>query len=329
MNPRLTLNFGVRWDYQAFPMPLLPNNTAAVLNTNTATIPQRYTQADANAVIARTGHFPKDKNNFGPRVGFAWDITGDSKTVLRGGWGLYYGRVPNTFLSSAVSNTGAPGSQLALVSITPSTPGAPMFPNVLATGVGNTSSSQSITTINPKFENPEVQEMDIIFERQITKNTALSISYLFTRAKKLPSFIDVNLPPYTGATRTYTISGGPQNGVTFTVPFLLSYLAANGQTRPITNFGSIIDIESVGKSIYNGLVIQAQRRMTNGLAFQVNYTWSKAIDYDQQFATFAANFMTVSFPYNLIVQPKPFGQQYTAQICSECGLASGTVLRLG
>ncbi len=295
---RLTLNFGVRWDFQGYPTPLLPNTAAAVLNTNTTVIPQRYTQAEANAVIARTGTFPKDKNNFGPRFGFAWDIFGDSKTVIRGGWGLYYGRVPNTFLSSAVSNTGAPGSQLALVSITPSTVGSPVFPNVLATGTGVTT-NQSITTVNPNFQSPEVSEIDVIFERQITKNTAVSVSYLFTKADKLPAFVDVNLGPWTGATRTYTIVGGPQDGTSFTVPFILSYAAANGQTRPITNFGSIIDMESIGRSKYNGLVIQAQRRMTGGLAFQTSYTYSKAIDYDQQFATFAANFMTLSFPYDL------------------------------
>jgi len=296
--PRLTLNFGIRWDLQGMPKPLFPNKTAAILNTNTTVIPQRYVQDEANAIIARTGQFPTDRNNFGPRFGFAWDIFGNSKTVVRGGWGLYYGRVPNTFLSSAVSNTGAPGSQLALVSITPSTVGAPTFPNVLATGAGVTS-NQSITTVNPKFENPQVNEADLIFERQISKNTAVSISYLFTKASKLPAFVDLNLAPPTGATRTYTIVGGPQNGVSFTVPFVQSYAASNGQTRPITNFGSIIDMQSIGTSTYNALVVQAQRRMTNGLAFQVNYTWSKATDTNQQFATFAANFMTLSYPFDI------------------------------
>ncbi|HEX3100867.1 MAG TPA: TonB-dependent receptor, partial [Pyrinomonadaceae bacterium] len=309
----LTLNLGIRWEYQKFPDPQFPNNLVPTLNTLTATIPQRYTQTEANALIARTGQFPKDKNNFGPRIGFAWDIFGDNKTVLRGGFGVYYGRVPNTFLSSAVTNTGGVGSQLSAQSITPTTTGlvdasgnaiaTPIFPSVLAATPTRSSAGLSITTINPNFQNPQVNELDLIFEREIAKNTALSISYLYTGATHLPAFIDLNLPPPTGA-KTYTISGGPLDGRTFTVPFFLSYGApgvtpSSSNVRPITNFASIIDMESVSSSEYNALVIQIQRRMTNGLSFQSNYTYSKAVDYGQQFGTFAASFMTVSNPYDL------------------------------
>src|SRR5262249_14238994 len=74
VTPRLTLNLGIRWDYQQFPDPQFPNTLRPILNTATSVIPQRYTQDDANAIIDRTGRFPSDKNNFGPRVGFAWDI---------------------------------------------------------------------------------------------------------------------------------------------------------------------------------------------------------------------------------------------------------------
>jgi len=164
----------------------------------------------------------------------------------------------------------------------------------------------SITTMAPNFENPEVHEVDIIFERQISKNTAFSVSYLFTKAKKLPAFIDLNLPPPT-AMKTYTISGGPQDGKTFTVPFFLSYGTTSTTTRPITNFSSIIDLESVSSSRYDALVLQIQRRMTNGLSFQSNYTYSKATDYGQQFATFAASFMTVGDPFDLSYDRGPSG----------------------
>ena len=162
------------------------------------------------------------------------------------------------------------------------------------------SAGLSITTISPDFENPEVHEIDVIFERQLTKNTVFSASYLFTAANKLPAFIDLNLPPLLStSTKTYKIVGGPKDGTTFTVPYFLSYGTTSTTTRPITNFASIIDMESVSKSRYNALVLQLQRRMTNGLSVQTNYTWSQASDYGQQFGTFAASFMTVSNPFDL------------------------------
>ncbi|HKY45557.1 MAG TPA: TonB-dependent receptor, partial [Pyrinomonadaceae bacterium] len=83
VNPRLTLNLGLRYEYQRNPDPV-----------------------NVNPLLIQTHNIVDDRNNFGPRVGFAYDVSGDGKTSIRGGWGLYYGRVINSTVYNALINTG-------------------------------------------------------------------------------------------------------------------------------------------------------------------------------------------------------------------------------
>ena len=304
ITPHLTINLGLRYDYQSFGSPQFPNASAAVLAAGET----RYTQEQANAIIAQTTKFPSDKNNFGPRVGFAWDITGDGKTSLRGGYGIYYARIPNTFLTSPLVNTAAPGSQLSTGTFTPGTTlrdangnivPTPTLANTLATVPVRT---LAIVVMSPNLQNPMIHEGDIVFEREITTNTAFSISYLFNIGREIPQFPDLNLPIPT-TTRGYLVSGGPLNGVGFTTPFFGSPVGVAGAPtgafgRPISNFGSITQVESTSRSRYDGLVLQLNRRLTQGLQFQMNYTFAHATDQGQQAGTFAPTFPTVSNPFD-------------------------------
>src|SRR5258708_3596824 len=92
--PRITLSLGMRYEYQQ-----LPKTFASLVNP---TIPQ-------------TAQLPRDQNNFGPRIGFAWDFTGKGNTVLRGGYGIYYGRIIKTAVYNALTNTGVPGGQTTFI----------------------------------------------------------------------------------------------------------------------------------------------------------------------------------------------------------------------
>jgi hypothetical protein len=252
INPRLTMNLGLRYEYEKLPEPQIPNPLA----------PQ-------------TAVFPADKNNFGPRFGMAYDLTGDGKTSLRGGFGVYYGRIINSTISNAITNTGSTLGQLQFQFL-PATAGSPTYPNTVATAP-TTASKPDIIMFSSNMGNPQIYQGDLVFEREIMRNTVFSISYLFSEGRRLPTFVDVNLTPATQKT-PYTVVGGDLNGQTFS---FTRYTA-----RPNPNFGRMTEIRSTIESSYKALVFQFNRRLYKGLQIQSSYTWSKATDNGQGSQTF-------------------------------------------
>ena len=266
VTPRLTLNLGLRWEYQKFPA-LFPD----LVNPNLTV---------GGDVL--TSHRPSDKNNFGPRLGFAFALTDDGKTSMRGGYGIYYGRTVNSTIIQSLINTGLPTGQI-VVSVNPATSpatqagnaAAPIFPNILATPPAATASVQYFAN---GFQNPMIHQGDFVVEREIARNTAVSASYLFSFGRYLPNFVDVNLNPPT-TTRTINIVDGPFGGQQWVIPYFSG-------TRPIAGFGFVQEIRSNVDTKYHALVLQANRRLTNGLQFQANYTLSRAQDSGQTSQTF-------------------------------------------
>jgi hypothetical protein len=269
--PNVTFNLGMRYEYQQFPDAQIPNQLAAIIpNTNVT-----FSQA--------TSQLPTDKNNFGPRIGFAVALTGDGRTSLRGGYGLYYGRTINSTIYNALINTGTTSGQI-LVNVQPTSASAPIFPNVLATPPAGTATLQYFS---PDFGNSMIHQADLIFEREIIKNTTVSASYLFSLGRKLPGFFDRNLNPPT-ASQLFTVSDGPFAGQTFTIPVFRGL-------RPNTGFGAVTEIVSEIGSEYNAMVLQANRRFSDGLQFLASYTLSKAVDDSQTSQTFT----TANVPFNV------------------------------
>ena len=278
ITPRLTLNLGLRYEYIQIP-------DAALAFNNPAVIPN-----DGRTLAEATSTLPEDTNNFGPRVGFAYDVFGDGKTSLRGGYGIYYGRIQNSTIYNALVNTGNSNGQ-AQLSIAPTSASAPIFPNILPAN-NATFTLGAIQFFQKNFQAPLINQYDIILERQISRNTVVSASYIGSLGRNLPTFVDQNiiscasrLPTsatcQSGATSTtYTVNGGPFNGQSFVLPL---YTRANSAFQQLTQIQSSVNSE------YNAFVLQANRRFTRGLQFQVSYTLAKSTDTNQNSATFTQN----------------------------------------
>ncbi len=280
MTPRVTLNLGLRYEYEKFPQPFL-----------------------VNPALPQTGNRPSDKNNFGPRIGFAADLSGDGKSSLRGGYGIYYGRINGTIIINSLINTGLSTGQA--VSSVPANcsaalcPGAgnatnpagnaaaPIFPNILASAPAGTA---AVNYFRDGFQNPLIHQGDVIFEREVARNTVVSASYLFSFGKHLTTFVDTNLNPPTSQGRV-TIVDGPLAGNTWVFPYYKG-------TRPNTAFGNILEIRDSVSTKYHALVLQANRRLTRGLQFQSSYTLSRAEDDggSQSSATFTPGFSALFDP---------------------------------
>jgi hypothetical protein len=268
MNAKTTLNLGLRYDYEQMPKPQIPN-----------------------PLLPATSNFPSDKNNFGPRVGFAYDMTGRASSVIRGGYGIFYGRIINSTISNAITNVGSPAGQLSL-QILPNQAGAPVYPNILP--------SASATPVRPdvvvfadNYQNPMIHEYDLVFEQKIAANTMVSVSYVGSKGRHLPIFIDRNLPAASG-TVSYLASGGPFDGQTLTMPVFTG-------ARPNPNFSRITTVSDLVDSTYNGIVFQVNRRLTNGLQFQASYTEARATDNGQSSQTFTSS-NNVLNPFDLSLE---------------------------
>lgn len=263
VTPTLTLNFGLRYEYQQLPEPQIPNPNNA-----------------------RTSDFPSDTNNYGPRVGFALDATGDGKNVFRAGYGIYYGRIINSTISNAITNTGSVNGQRSTGTMLPSNPASPTYPNVLSSLPTVGGGGGAIIIFKDNLQNPMIHQMDVIYERMLGRSTVFSVSGLLSVGRYLPAFIDTNLNP-PSATTTYTFVGGPFGGQTLTVPRFTG-------ARPNTGFTSITEVSDAISSEYAAIVFQLNRRLSSGLQFQMNYTFSNAEDNGQTSQTFT----TVNSPLN-------------------------------
>jgi hypothetical protein len=267
---QLTMNIGLRYEYQKLPQPGETEVQGIVFN--------------GNPNYPLTQSFNQDMNNWGPRIGFTYDFGGNHTSIVKGGYGIYFGRTSNSVLSSALTNNAV---TFATYQFNPTQAGAPTYPSVLGAPPTTAGAVPSIQYLSPDLERPEIHMADVTFEHEIAEAMTVSASYLFSRGTHLPLFLDTNLPA-PNAQVTYVLAG--QNLGTY--PFYRL-------PRPDARIGSAIQVLDEVDSRYNALVLQLNRRFSRGLLFNVNYTLSKATDDGQNSTTFIANSSSVRDPNDL------------------------------
>ncbi len=254
---KLSMNYGLRYDFQQLPAPRFPN-----------------------PAIPETTRMPQDKNNFGPRFGLSYDLTGQGSTILRGGYALYFGRTPGGAIFNALTRTGLldPTKNVISISMLPSDPGAPRYPNVLNGLPTAARPSVTVTRLGDDFARPRVQDFTFGVDQKLVNNLVLSATFMYTKGNQLATPFDVNMPQ-----PQFERSFRLPDGTSFSVPFSAGVTrTAAGVTqnvnlsRPNPNFGSIDVLRSLGESWYRAMFLELKKRYANGYQFNVSYTLAKA-----------------------------------------------------
>jgi hypothetical protein len=266
--PRLTLNFGLRWD------PSLPwndlNGQQDIFKPSAFLAGQKTTQF----VNAPPGlFFPGDPgvpttgtnadwNNFAPRVGFAYDLSGNGRTSLRGGVGAFYDSRFTAYYNLHLVNT--PYNEL----VTLTSPQGPFSNPYL--GVSNPFPIPSHPTANAPFpapvtvvswdpsgryNTPTIYQWNITVERQLASDWLARAAYVGTRSTHLSEDIELNPAVYTPGSTLST-----------------------DQRRPYQGLGSTQQASNSANGWYHGLQLSLEKRLTHQLTILANYTFSKSTD---------------------------------------------------
>lgn len=275
---RLTLNLGLRYDLFGLPVEeqgrlvnFLPEQFRA------GNSPNGFVQAAggqlADVPTVEETLVPVDKNNFAPRVGFAYRLDDAGKLVLRGGYGIYYDRLSTRYANTQLLNY--PYLSLAVGIFRPAaTPFAnvpqpnayPVVPTIPASGP-LTGVPISGIFISPDLKTPYVQQYNVNAQWEIFRNTVLEVAYVGNKGTNLLQVITLNQPVYNSATSAAAPRG------TFTAPF------GTAVSTQKNTAGGLQQVQTTSNSIYNSLQITGTRRFSQGLQFLAAYTFGRSTDY--------------------------------------------------
>ncbi|MCS7026542.1 MAG: carboxypeptidase regulatory-like domain-containing protein [Bryobacteraceae bacterium] len=261
---RFTLDLGLRWE-PFFPYTDVDGKLASWYPGVQST---RYIRAPRGVVYpgdpnVPKGGYPTVWKNLGPRLGFAWDIFGDGKTALRGGYGIFFDR-SNTISTNSQANQAPFGT---VVTVNGSLQNSFSDPWAGTTNPFPAPLNPPSDTVFPQFStqflyagdmrNANMQGWNLTLERQIPGGFVLRTSYAGSKGTRLVSLREINAAVYTPGATT----------------------ATTNQRRPMAPaLGNVTLVEPVGNSTYHAFQITAERRFARGFTLLTNYQLAKSLD---------------------------------------------------
>ncbi len=295
----LALNLGVRWDLQTF----------------------KSTGLLSNPLFPPSGKFPFQPYNFAPRAGFAYSLGHKRPLVVRGGYGIFFVRIPQIYSSVIQTENGVSDAHVFLNNtdyydhqVFPSYPNplvscslyaaSCQLPSGFTQGVTN-----EVSAFATNFVTPRVQQSSLTLEKEVAEHTTVALSVLNVHGEHLIRALDVNLPqPAALQYPIFDSTGSVFQGGYYTVDSFATWQFTRSLTcpwppcinplgRPIAQLGAINEFQSAASSYYNGATLSINRRVARGTYMRLAYTFAHAID-DGQDALVAGQPATVQNSYN-------------------------------
>jgi hypothetical protein len=245
--PNFVLSYGLRWDAQIFPDPVVPpSKTAYGIFLNDPRFPSN-------------GTLPNQKKMFQPRLGFAWDISQKGKSVLRGSWGIYYARQNMLSQVGSITTNGVQQQTIfrntdligTLVGLgVPTDQAVPTWPGLVTPTAGSCGSNPfpcftGVRVFSRDYANPRIYTSNIAFEQQIANNLSMYFDFTHSKGVHLTRFLNVNRKNF---------------------------------FRP--ELDEVQVTSSPGKSLYRGFTVGMRKRFSHRYQFEWNYVFSKDLDDD-------------------------------------------------